>query len=142
MTIEIGEFHWTHGVYFKRNADGSVRLRIADGEKDIVNEAIPAAEWASITSHVSVNGEPASYGEALALHQGPPTLTVYVDDQPVRIAAHSAAPAQIAVMAGLSLARCLTVEDELDERPRIVPLMLEIVLRDGMRFESAPREPK
>lgn len=65
--METGEFHWTNGVYFKRNADGSVRLRVNRDDADVVTENIPPAEWASIVAHVSDGGSALAYGVANAL---------------------------------------------------------------------------
>jgi len=59
--VEINEFHWTDGWYFKRNDDGSVRIRkrtVSSDEAPIVAEAtIPAFEWVSIASHCTAEGD-------------------------------------------------------------------------------------
>ncbi len=66
--MEVGEFHWARGWYFKRLEDGAVRIRQKDGDEIVVEAVIPPDEWASIVSHVSRAGEPASYKAARALH--------------------------------------------------------------------------
>jgi hypothetical protein len=69
--VELNEFHWTDGWYFKRNDDGSVRIRkrtISTDEAPIIAEAtIPALEWVSIASHCTAGGEPENYEKVKAL---------------------------------------------------------------------------
>lgn len=69
--MEINEFHWTDGWYFKRNDDGSVRIRkrtVSSDEAPIVAEAtIPAFEWVSIASHCTAEGEAENYEKVKAL---------------------------------------------------------------------------
>ena len=69
--MEINEFHWTEGWYFKRNDDGSVRIRKRTASNDdapIIAEAtIPALEWVSIASHCTVGGEAENYEKVKAL---------------------------------------------------------------------------
>jgi hypothetical protein len=63
--VEMNEFHWTDGWYFKRNDDGSVRIRkrtISTDDAPIIAEAtIPALEWVSIASHCTAGGEGENY---------------------------------------------------------------------------------
>ena len=63
--MEMNEFHWTDGWYFKRNDDGSVRIRkrtTSTIAAPIVAEAtIPAREWVSIASHCTEGGEARNY---------------------------------------------------------------------------------
>lgn len=69
--MESNEFHWTDGWYFKRNDDGSVRIRkrlIPTDEAAIIAEAtIPALEWVSIASHCTAGGESENYEKVKAL---------------------------------------------------------------------------
>ena len=65
--MEIGEFHWINGWYFKRLAEGDVSIRhqrIIEGGND-VSFVIPAAEWCSIIGHLSAKGS-SHPGEAYA----------------------------------------------------------------------------
>jgi hypothetical protein len=59
--MDVGEFHWTDGWYFKRLPDGSVCIRKQGPDHQKVQFAesaiIPAAEWASIVCAVSKDGE-------------------------------------------------------------------------------------
>lgn len=52
-------FHWKNGWYFKRESDGSVRIRKVEHASglDMVDAIIPPAEWASIVCSVSRDGE-------------------------------------------------------------------------------------
>ena len=60
----MNEFHWTDGWYFKRNDDGSVRIRkrtISADDAPIIAEAtIPAIEWVSIV-YCTAGGESENY---------------------------------------------------------------------------------
>lgn len=55
--MEIGEFHWKNGWYFKRNDDGSVRIQVrgvfvqSPNEQVIAEAVIPKLEWESIERH-------------------------------------------------------------------------------------------
>jgi hypothetical protein len=69
--MEMGEFHWTDGWYFKRMDDGAVRVRHYDpsGHMDTIAITIPPNEWASIIAHVGATGGTAEgYAAADALH--------------------------------------------------------------------------
>ena len=72
--METGEFHWCHGIYFKRTADGAVRLRIEKGDEFgnayPILVVIPSNEWASIVSWVSSKGEAAGDETARTFHNG------------------------------------------------------------------------
>lgn len=61
-------FHWGHGHYFERLADGSVEMRFPGIEHQQFR-TIPANEWASIVAAVSARGENgATYYHALGFH--------------------------------------------------------------------------
>lgn len=68
-------FHWREGMYFKRIADGSVKITQTQGgghSEDVEwQKTIPASEWASIVSSVSKRGETSeTYRAVLAFHEG------------------------------------------------------------------------
>ena len=57
---EAGAFHWRNGWFFKRLANGSVRVMRRERPASnyfVVDITIPAAEWASIVCSVSALGE-------------------------------------------------------------------------------------
>ncbi len=67
-------FHWRNGIYFKRMPDGSVRIRqfcyfnYSPTYKDWI---IPASEWATIISGVSIDGaSKEKYDAGLLFHNG------------------------------------------------------------------------
>lgn len=71
--MEMGEFHWRDGTYFKRLENGSVRVRRTEtpnaDSPTALTLVIPPSEWASIIAHVSSRGETAeSYCEAEKFH--------------------------------------------------------------------------
>lgn len=71
----IGEFHLCNGLYFRREDDGAVSIRLAEDAKPdsetIFSAYIPASSWASVVAHVSANGEDAdTYQAALHFHAG------------------------------------------------------------------------
>lgn len=68
--MEMGEYHWKDGRYFKRLDDGSVRIRTLAALGIAGDEmVIPPYQWASIIASVSKNGEtPEQYRAAVALH--------------------------------------------------------------------------
>jgi hypothetical protein len=65
--LQFGEHHWSRGWFFRRLADGAVRMQhrvpcndnppCDDGEHILASFNIPAAEWASIVAYVSLGGE-------------------------------------------------------------------------------------
>lgn len=57
--MEVGEFHWRNGWFFKRMDDGSVRIWHRGATVDVLNVpiSIPPSEWASIVCSVSRDGE-------------------------------------------------------------------------------------
>lgn len=78
---EIGEFHSRDGFYFKRQEDGAVRIRVAEGGRaadSVLREVtLPGDEWASVMASVSRQRETsATWERARAFHNGdiPPWL--------------------------------------------------------------------
>lgn len=77
MTTD-GFYHWRDNWFFKRLADGSVRIwklrAIGENIPDpntLAAADIPPAEWASIIAAVSAAGETGeTYHAAFALHEG------------------------------------------------------------------------
>lgn len=65
MSMEMGEFHWNDGWYFKRLDDGSVRIRKRESSQSdapiLVEAVVPPLEWCSIASHVTAKGESQNY---------------------------------------------------------------------------------
>lgn len=72
-------YHQQGGWYFKRLEDGSVRIRWQPGSTSgdvepevLVEQTIPANEWASIVCAVSAGGEDAErFARAMVFHGGP-----------------------------------------------------------------------
>lgn len=66
MSYKAQGFHWNHGIYFKRNEDGSVLMQRAtlDGEHVYERVVIPAYEWCSIIANCSPTGETTDGWEA------------------------------------------------------------------------------
>ena len=70
MTIAHDGFHAHDGWYFEREDDGSVRICAAvDRSTEMV--VLTAAEWASVVTAVSAQGQTSeTYQAALKLHGG------------------------------------------------------------------------
>lgn len=61
---EMSEYHWRHGIAFRRLADGAVRMQVGSQLYVIAPE-----EWASIVSAVTPRGDNAeTYQRATELH--------------------------------------------------------------------------
>ena len=69
--MQINEHHWTNGIFFAREVDGAVRIRVQKGETSEVFATIPPHQWESIVAFVSPDGETSrSLEAATALHEG------------------------------------------------------------------------
>lgn len=67
--LKTGEYFWKDGWYFSRSEGGTVVIEQRTSAGGVTARlAIPAAEWASIISHVSAGGEGAQYQAAVAFH--------------------------------------------------------------------------
>lgn len=92
--MDVGEFHWTNGWYFKRNDDGSVRVRKCESamiDAPVSFElTIPPFEWVSLVAHLAPGGEPANYEKAKVLHL--PTATIFCQRCTFAMALHPTPP--------------------------------------------------
>jgi hypothetical protein len=66
-------YHWKDGLYFQRQENGDVTIAKFETAHDnsaiTAQYSIPAAEWASIVSAVTVTGETGeTYQRAVELH--------------------------------------------------------------------------
>lgn len=71
-SLENGEMLWRDGWTFKRQADGSVRLRKLSLDQDgkFYVATIPAREWVSIIQHVGAEQTAEAFKLAWELHKG------------------------------------------------------------------------